>query len=62
MRATALDALQHGFIPVVVPDACGDRDARVHQANLFDLAAKYADVVDSAEVIAWLENHAGKAS
>ena len=61
VRATALDALQHGFIPVVVPDACGDRDARVHQANLFDLAAKYADVVDSAEVIAWLSDHASTA-
>jgi len=36
-RATALDACQHGFIPVVVRDAVGDRDARVHDANLFDL-------------------------
>ena len=52
VRASALDALQHGFIPLVVADACGDRDRRVHEANLFDLAAKYADGVESGEVIA----------
>ena len=45
IRATALDACQNGFIPVVVADAVGDRDRKVHEANLFDLAAKYADVV-----------------
>lgn len=56
VRATALDALCHGFIPIVVRDAAGDRDTRVHEANLFDLAAKYADVVDSAEVIAHLSS------
>jgi maleamate amidohydrolase len=55
VRASALDALQHGFIPVVVADACGDRDAQVHQNNLFDLRAKYADVVDSAAVSAYLD-------
>ncbi|MEX1147476.1 MAG: isochorismatase family protein, partial [Sphingomonadales bacterium] len=54
VRATALDALQHGFIPVVVPEACGDRDLRVQNANLFDLGAKYADVVSEADVTAWL--------
>lgn len=51
VRATALDALQHGFIPIVVADACGDRDQRIQEANLLDLRAKYADVLDSAEVI-----------
>lgn len=56
VRATALDALQNGFIPVVVADACGDRDARVQAANLFDLAAKYADVQPSEAVISWLES------
>lgn len=45
IRATAVDACQHGFIPIVVADAVGDRDPQVHAANLFDLAAKYADVV-----------------
>lgn len=45
IRATAVDACQHGFIPIVVADAVGDRDPQVHAANLFDLAAKYADVM-----------------
>lgn len=54
VRATALDALQNGFIPIVVADACGDRDERVQRANLFDLAAKYADVVESPEVLEYL--------
>lgn len=54
VRATALDALQHGFRPIVIADACGDRDPRLQQANLFDLNAKYADVLESDVVLAWL--------
>lgn len=46
VRATALDALQHGFIPFVVSDACGDRDPKPHESNLFDLQAKYAQVIN----------------
>lgn len=53
VRASTLDALQHGFIPVVVEDACGDRDRRIHDANIFDLGAKYADIVKSVEVEAY---------
>lgn len=45
VRATAVDALQHGFVPAVVREACGDRDRRPHEAALFDLRAKYAEVV-----------------
>jgi maleamate amidohydrolase len=51
VRATATDAIQHGFIPLVVRDAVGDRDPGVHEANLFDLDAKYADVIDEATAI-----------
>jgi maleamate amidohydrolase len=54
VRATALDALCHGFVPIVVEDAVGDRAEAVHRANLFDLQAKYADVVPSARVLEWL--------
>lgn len=50
VRATALDACQHGFIPFVVRDAVGDRDPRPHEANLFDLQAKYAEVVSEARI------------
>ena len=55
VRASAVDATQHGFMTVVVSDAVGDRDDRPHEANLFDLAAKYADVVDSDDVISYLK-------
>ena len=50
VRATAVDGLQHNY-PVVVPrEAVGDRNPAAHQANLFDLHAKYADVVSVAEL------------
>ncbi|MBW9205584.1 isochorismatase family protein [Mumia sp. zg.B17] len=52
VRATAVDALQHGFRPIVAADACGDRDVDVHEHNLFDLDAKYADVVAVSDVVA----------
>ena len=50
VRASAVDAIQHGFIPVVVGDACGDRHPSPHEANLFDLNAKYADVRTLAQL------------
>jgi maleamate amidohydrolase len=51
VRATALDALQNGFAPFVVRDACGDRAKGPHESNLFDLQAKYAEVVSEAEAL-----------
>ena len=51
VRATALDALQNGFTPIVVADGCADRRPEPHQANLFDLQAKYAEVMTSADVL-----------
>ncbi len=50
VRASAVDAVQNGFIPVVVGDACGDRHPGPHESNLFDLAAKYADVRTLAQL------------
>jgi maleamate amidohydrolase len=55
VRATALDALQSGFAPFVVREACGDRHAAPHEANLFDLQAKYAEVISEAEACAFLQ-------
>ena len=52
VRATCVDACQHGFIPIVVEEAVGDRHADVHRANLFDMNAKYGDVVSLAEALA----------
>jgi maleamate amidohydrolase len=55
VRATALDALQHGFAPFVVADACGDRHPAPHAANLFDLQAKYAEVISEADACAFIQ-------
>lgn len=54
VRATAVDAIQHGFAPLVVEDACADRSAAQHQSNLVDLQSKYADVIHSDEISQWL--------
>jgi len=55
VRASALDTIQNGFIPIVVADACGDRHSAPHNASLFDLQAKYADVMTFAQVQAALD-------
>lgn len=47
VRASTLDALQNGFIPYVVEDACADRAEGPHTSNLFDLQSKYAEVVST---------------
>lgn len=56
VRATCVDAMSHGFVTSVVREACGDRHAAPHEANLFDMNAKYADVVSEAEIVAYLES------
>ena len=55
VRATAVDALQHGYRPIVPREAVGDRNPDAHAANLYDLDAKYADIVSVAQVIEHLE-------
>jgi maleamate amidohydrolase len=55
VRATAVDALQHGFRPVVPREAVGDRNPDAHEANLYDVDAKYGDVVPVGEVLEYLE-------
>ena len=42
--------MSHGFITLVAREAVGDRDPRPHEANLYDMSAKYADVVSEAKV------------
>ena len=54
VRATAMDALNSGFRPQVVRDACADRTPAIHENNLADLDAKYADVVDLPEALTHL--------
>ncbi len=54
IRASAIDAMQYGFLTVVVREAVGDRAAGPHEANLFDIDAKYGDVVALEEALAYL--------
>ncbi len=54
VRATATDASAAGFRPIVVAGACADRSAALHEQNLADLDAKYADVIDLADARAHL--------
>ena len=54
IRASCVDASAHGFIPIVVEDAVGDRHPDPHKANLLDMNAKYGDVVGEAEVLTYL--------
>jgi len=54
IRASAVDCCQHGFIPLVVREAVGDRAAGPHESNLFDLQAKYAEIISLPEAQAYL--------
>ncbi|MBA2715141.1 MAG: isochorismatase family protein [Rubrobacteraceae bacterium] len=54
VRATAVDALQYGFRPVVPREAVGDRNEQAHEANLYDVDAKYGDVVSVEDTINYL--------
>jgi maleamate amidohydrolase len=56
VRASAVDACQYGFIPLVVREAVGDRAAEPHEANLFDLQAKYAEVISLRAAVSYLAN------
>jgi maleamate amidohydrolase len=51
IRATAVDAVQHGFRTIVVRECVGDRHPAPHEANLFDIDSKYGDVVSKAEAM-----------
>ena len=55
VRATAVDAVQNGFRPMVVREAVGDRSVAAHEQSLFDLDAKYADVVSLDETLHYLK-------
>lgn len=63
VRATAVDALQYGYRPVVPREAVGDRNPAAHEASLYDIDLKYGDVVSLAECLSALEElaaaHAG---
>jgi nicotinamidase-related amidase len=54
VRATVVDAIQHGYRPVVPREAVGDRNPEAHSANLYDIDTKYGDVVSVDDVLAHL--------
>lgn len=54
VRATVVDAIQHGYRPIVPREAVGDRNPAAHTANLFDIDAKYGDVISLEDTVAYL--------
>lgn len=60
IRATAIDLLQYGWPTIVPRDCVGDRAQAPHEANLFDIQAKYADVVSLDEALAYVERVPGR--
>jgi maleamate amidohydrolase len=55
VRATVVDGLQHDYRVVIPSEAVGDRNEAAHRANLFDMNAKYADVLDLKRVLEMIE-------
>ncbi len=56
IRASAIDSMQNGYLTVVVRDGVGDRAQGPHEANLFDIDAKYGDVVSSLEALDYVRS------
>lgn len=55
VRATVLDAMQHGFNPYVVREACGDRHQAVNDSSLFDMDQKFSEVRSEKEIFELLD-------
>lgn len=58
VRATAVDGVSHGFRVIVPAECVGDRHPAPHEAALFDMNAKYGDVLPVADVMAHVSAHA----
>lgn len=56
VRASAIDGIQNGFRVIVPRECVGDRMNEMHEANLFDINAKYGDVVSKADTIDYLKS------
>ncbi|OMP67225.1 isochorismatase family protein [Domibacillus epiphyticus] len=55
VRASAVDAVSYGFRPIIVEEAVGDRSVAAHNQSLFDIQAKYGDVVSVETVLSYFE-------
>lgn len=62
VRASCIDSISYGFVTLVVSDAVGDRAQEPHDANLYDMSAKYADLLTTDEAISYLHTCRGKAA
>jgi maleamate amidohydrolase len=58
VRATCIDAVSNGFRPIIVREAVGDRHETVHEVNLYDMNAKYGDVLTESVVTEYLQSFA----
>lgn len=56
VRATCIDSISSGFVTLIAEQACGDRAAGPHEANLYDMSAKYADLISTDEAITYMES------
>jgi maleamate amidohydrolase len=54
VRATVVDAMSHGFIPIIPITAVGDRAREPHESSLFDINSKYGDVLPTKDIINYL--------
>ncbi len=55
VRATCVDSISHGLVTLVIEDAVGDRADGPHQANLYDMSAKYADLLCTETAIGYFD-------
>lgn len=55
VRASVVDACSHNFRTILLTDCVGDRAMGPHEANLFDMGQKYADLMSSEELVAALQ-------
>ena len=60
VRATVVDSMSYDFRTIVARDCVGDRSLPAHQANLFDMEQKYADLMEADAIIAALGRVAGR--
>ncbi len=56
VRASAVDAVQNGFRPIVVRETVGDRSILAHEANLIDIEQRYGDVISMQEALQYLQS------
>jgi maleamate amidohydrolase len=56
VRASCIDSISYGFVTLVISDAVGDRAPEPHAANLFDMSAKYADLLNTQEAIQYMQS------